>query len=132
MRWSEVVSAEPRLGAVMDEQLIAPGVLLVGSIRSDGTASISAVEPLLVDGTLWLSMMRHSVKARDLRRDHRVVLNSIVTDRAGAVEVKVQAAAREEHRPGPLAIGYDAATGAQHVARWPAREEFVREATTPT
>jgi hypothetical protein len=29
-------------------------------------------------------------------------------------------------------IGYDEATGAQHVARWPAGEEYLRPATTPT
>jgi hypothetical protein len=29
-------------------------------------------------------------------------------------------------------IGYDEAAGAQHVARWPAGEEYLRPATTPT
>jgi len=29
-------------------------------------------------------------------------------------------------------IGYDVATGSQHVARWPAGEEYLRPATTAT
>jgi hypothetical protein len=29
-------------------------------------------------------------------------------------------------------IGYDEATGAQHVARWPAGDEYLRPATNPT
>ena len=38
-------------------------------------ARISGVEPLVLDGDLWLSMMSDSAKARDLGRDRRVVLN---------------------------------------------------------
>ena len=48
---------QPALGAVADRLLIEPGVLLAGTIRRDGTARISGVEPLLLDGDLWLSMM---------------------------------------------------------------------------
>lgn len=29
-------------------------------------------------------------------------------------------------------IGYEAETGAQHVARWPAGVEYLRPSTTPT
>jgi hypothetical protein len=29
-------------------------------------------------------------------------------------------------------IGFDAGTGAQHVARWPAGVEYLRPSTTPT
>ncbi len=90
------MSAEPRLGRLMREQLIDPGVLLVGSIRRDGRPRISGVEPLVMGGDLWLSMMEQSMKTRDLRRDGRVVLNSIITDRGGQMEVKIDGRAREE------------------------------------
>src|SRR3954447_22282786 len=96
MRWAAVMSAEPHLGRLMSKQLIAPGVLLVGSIRRDGRPRISGVEPLVMDGDLWLSMMEQSMKAKDLRRDGRVVLNSIITDRGGEVEVKIDGRAGEE------------------------------------
>jgi hypothetical protein len=96
MRGIQVTTAEPRLGRFMVEQLIEPGVLLVGSIRRDGSPRISGVEPLIMDGDLWLSMTLQSMKAKDLRRAPRVVLNSVITDRAGEIEIKVQGRAREE------------------------------------
>ena len=66
---------EIRVGDV----LIEPGVLLAWTIRRDGTARISGVEPLVLDGDLWLSMMSGSAKSRDLHRDPRVMLNSVIT-----------------------------------------------------
>src|ERR1051326_6722480 len=94
MKWSEIAAQEPGLGAVAHEKLIGPGALLVGTTRRDGSARISGVEPLGLAGGLWLSMMRGSAKARDLARDPRIVLNSVVTGPEPAVEVKVRGIAR--------------------------------------
>ena len=58
-----------------------PGVLLVATIRRDGTPRLSPVEPFVLDGELWLSMMLGSRKAADLQRDPRVLVHSIVTGR---------------------------------------------------
>jgi pyridoxamine 5'-phosphate oxidase-like protein len=163
MRWSEISARQPALGAVADRLLIEPGVLLAGTIRRDGTARISGVEPLVLDGDLWLSMMSGSAKARDLARDPRVVLNSVITSPSPPAEVKVRgtvravtgrdrqeryaAAVREQIGWQPVAgqftllivevadvtyIGSEAGTGAQHVARWPAGEEYIRPQLTPT
>ena len=44
LRWAAVMSTEPRLGRLMREQLIDPGVLLVGSIRRDGRPRISGFQ----------------------------------------------------------------------------------------
>jgi hypothetical protein len=163
MKWSEIADREPKLGAIATEGLIKPGVLLVGTTRRDGSARISGVEPLVMDGELWLSMMRGSAKALDLARDPRIVLHSIVTSPEAAPEVKVRGTVRTETsqhtqqqyadaaaadlgwRPVPgeftlfavdvgdvTYIGYDAATGSQHVARWPEGEEYLRPATTAT
>lgn len=96
MRWSDFLSQQPALAEIAEQKLIQPGVLLVGTTRRDGTARISGVEPLILDGQLWLSMMRESTKARDLYRDRRIVLNSIVTGPEPAVEIKVQAQAIQE------------------------------------
>ena len=94
MRWSEISARQPALGAVADRLLIEPGVLLAGTIRRDGTARISGVEPLVLDGDLWLSMMSGSAKSRDLDRDPRVVLNSVITSPSPPAEIKVRGTAR--------------------------------------
>ena len=66
-------------------------MLLVATIRRDGTPRLSPVEPFLLDGSLWLSMMWQSRKAQDLLRDKRVLVHSIVTSRDGATgEVKLR------------------------------------------
>ena len=62
MRWAEIAAHEPALGAVAQDRLIKPGVLLIGTTRRDGSARISGVEPLVMDGELWLSMMPGSAK----------------------------------------------------------------------
>jgi hypothetical protein len=99
MRWSEIASRQPALGAVAAETLIKPGVLLAGTTRRDGRARISGVEPLIMEGELWLSMLPDSAKARDLHRDARIVLNSIITGPAPDAEVKVRGTARLEVSP---------------------------------
>jgi hypothetical protein len=163
MKWSQISAHEPALGAIAGDKLIGPGVLLVGTVRRDGSARISGAEPLVMDGDLWLSMMQTSAKALDLARDPRILLHSIVTGPEAAPEIKVRGTARAEPGPAiqrryadavtatkswePVAgkftlfavdiddvtyIGYDPDTGAQHVARWPAGQEYVRPATTPT
>jgi hypothetical protein len=45
---------------------------------------VSPVEPLFWKGDLWLSMGWGSRKAADLRRDQRILIHSIVTDREGS------------------------------------------------
>jgi hypothetical protein len=83
MRWVEFERRQPQLAARATAQLIEPGVLLVGTTRVDGTPRISPVEPLLMDGDLWLSMLWGSRKAQDLLRDDRVLVHNIVTSRDG-------------------------------------------------
>jgi hypothetical protein len=163
MRWSEFAACQPALGVVAHDLLIRPGVLLVGTTRRDGSARISGAEPLLMDGQLWLSMMPASAKARDLHRDPRILLHSIITDRAPPGEIMIRGTVRIEPAgdvqrryaaavaaslgwkpvPGQFTllavsiadvtyIGHDAASNAQHVARWPAGNEYLRPPVTPT
>jgi hypothetical protein len=95
MRWEQVVEAQPRLAELGQVRLLEPGVLLVGTVRRDGTPRISPVEPLVMDGELWLCMMLGSAKAADLLRDPRVLVHNIVTNRNGAGgEFKVRGKAR--------------------------------------
>jgi hypothetical protein len=86
VRWGDVEAQQPRLAALGKERLGTPGVVLVGTIRRDGTPRISPVEPFFWRGDLWLAMLLDSLKARDLRRDPRVLVHSIVTSRDGTTE----------------------------------------------
>jgi hypothetical protein len=96
MQWSELTALAPRLADLGRRRLEDPGVVLVGTIRHDGTVRISPVEPLLWQGDLWLSMLYGSQKAADLRRDPRVLIHSIVTNRDGRMgEYKVRGRAVE-------------------------------------
>jgi hypothetical protein len=100
MHWSDIGHAQHRLARLGHQRLIEPGVVLVVTIRRDGTARLSPVEPLVMDGDLWLSMMGQSAKARDLLRDPRVLVHSIVTSRDGAEgEFKIRGTARAEDDP---------------------------------
>jgi hypothetical protein len=97
MNWSELERRQPRLAGLGRERLLDPGVALVATIRRDGTPRISPVEPFIMDGDLWLSMLWQSAKAADLTRDPRILVHGIVTNRNGEDgEFKVRGHARNE------------------------------------
>jgi hypothetical protein len=98
MDWSELANAQPRLAELGRERLLDRGVVLVATIRADGTPRVSPVEPFVVDGVLWLSMLWDSRKAADLQRDPRLLVHSAITSRAGGEgEFKIRGKARAEH-----------------------------------
>jgi hypothetical protein len=83
MHWNRFAEEQPGLAALGrqrlgQQRLGGPGVVLIGTVRADGTARISPVEPLFWGDDLWLSMLWGSRKAADLRRDQRVLVHSIV------------------------------------------------------
>jgi hypothetical protein len=162
VNWERLERTAPRLAAMAHERLIAPGVLLVATIRADGAPRLSPVEPLLLDGELWLSMMWRSRKALDLLRDDRILVHSIITGRdGGGGEVKLRGRAvpvedldvRARYISAVAVLGWQptepsfhlfrvdiddvafvryAENGDQYVARWPDGTEFVRRATSAT
>jgi Pyridoxamine 5'-phosphate oxidase len=153
MRWAEVKSRQPRLIEFGHRRLLDPGVVLVATIRRDGTPRLSPVEPYVMDGDLWLSMMWGSTKARDLLRDPRILVHSVITSRDGGEgEYKVRgraeptddAAIQRRYAdavadalgwrpvPGRSHLFSVDATGDQFVARWPDGREFVRRGTSAT
>jgi Pyridoxamine 5'-phosphate oxidase len=81
MRWSELQDGQPGLAVLGQRRLLEPGVVLVATIRGDGTPRLSPVEPLVMDGNLWLSMLWQSRKAADLLRDPRILVHSVITSR---------------------------------------------------
>ncbi len=162
MRWADLEREAPRLAARAAALVVEPGVCLVATVRRDGSPRLSPVEPLLLDGDLWLSMLWRSRKAADLLADDRLLVHSIVTTREGQPgEVKVRGRAvpvedperRSRYRDAVAVLGWQpvepwfhlflvdigdvtsisyVGDGDQHVARWPAGVEFVRRATSPT
>jgi hypothetical protein len=100
MRWDDLHAQQPRLGAVANDRLLGPGVVLVATIRRDGTPRLSPVEPFVLDGDLWLSMLLGSLKATDLHRDPRVLVHSVVTGpngEDGELKLRGTAVAADDH-----------------------------------
>jgi len=101
MDWAQLEDRQPGLARLGRQRLLEPGVVLVATIRGDGTPRVSPVEPFVLDGTLWLSMLWQSRKAADLLRDPRVLVHSVVTSRDGGEgEFKIRGTARAEDDPG--------------------------------
>jgi hypothetical protein len=100
MRWSELAQAQPDLIELGRRKLLDPGVVLVATIRRDGSPRLSAVEPFVLDGELWLSMLVDSMKAKDLLRDPRVLVHNVITGRDGGDgEFKLRGTARAHTDP---------------------------------
>jgi hypothetical protein len=68
MHWTDLERDQPQLAKLAHDRLIGPGVVLVATVRRDGTPRLSPVEPLIMDGDLWLSMMWHRQPQRHERR----------------------------------------------------------------
>jgi hypothetical protein len=100
VRWVEIELRQPRLAEIGRRRLLGPGVVLVATIRADGTPRLSPVEPWVMKGDFWLSMLWQSRKAVDLRRDRRILVHSIITSRDGGEgEFKLRGHAMAEQRP---------------------------------
>jgi Pyridoxamine 5'-phosphate oxidase len=83
MRWADLETEQPRLAKLGRKKLAGPGVVLVATIRRDGSPRVSPVEPLFWRSELWLSMGWESRKAKDLLRDPRILVHSVVTNPSG-------------------------------------------------
>jgi len=151
VRWEEFEASEPELAALARAEFERSAMVLVGTLRKDGSPRISCVLPYVLDGELLLGMMWQSRKAVDLQRDSRLVLhNPISTNHGDEVEISLRGRAVEidddktrqryvknlpewEGRDFHLfsvdiesvgLIRYD--RGEQHVKVWPRGPEFTR------
>ena len=151
MRWEEFEANEPELAALARAEFERSAMVLVGTIRKDGSPRISCVLPYVLDGALLLGMMWQSRKAVDLQRDSRLVIhNPISTNQGDEVEISLRGRAVEiddektrrryveslaewKGRDFHLfsvdiesvgVIRYD--RGEQHVKVWPRGAEFTR------
>ncbi|MGH2602564.1 MAG: pyridoxamine 5'-phosphate oxidase family protein [Dehalococcoidia bacterium] len=82
MRWGEFEQACPELAALARERFAREQIILLGTVRPDGSARISGVECDFVDGDLMTGMIWRSAKALDLLREDRVTIHSLVPDKA--------------------------------------------------
>jgi hypothetical protein len=81
--WGEFEAAAPDLARLGRERFDRTEVLLIGTVRADGTARISPCEFLFLDDLLLMGMMWQSKKALDLLRDPRCTLHSTITNKDG-------------------------------------------------
>ena len=103
MNWSKFAEAAPDLARWGEERMKATGLALVGTVRKDGLPRISPVEPLIVDGQLYLGMMYRSRKALDLLRDPRCLVQTVVCNRNDPAEdLKLRGRAAEITDPGAV------------------------------
>jgi hypothetical protein len=79
--WTDFSSAAPELAALVQRRIEATGLALLATLRADGFPRISAIEPTILDGEIWLGMMDASRKARDLQRDPRLALHNATVDK---------------------------------------------------
>jgi hypothetical protein len=77
MRWSDFASGCPKLAGLAQEWIIGRHIMLLGTLRADGSPRISAVECDLVEYDLCTGMIWRSAKAVDLLRDARMTVHSL-------------------------------------------------------
>ncbi|MBX6356458.1 MAG: pyridoxamine 5'-phosphate oxidase family protein [Micromonosporaceae bacterium] len=77
MRWCDFAAECPDLAGIAQEWIVDQHILLLGTLRADGSPRISALECDLVGGDLMIGMIWRSAKARDLLRDPRMTVHSL-------------------------------------------------------
>jgi hypothetical protein len=81
MRWDEFVTACPDIAGIAERRLRADELVILGTIRPDGSPRVSPCEVDFAAGRLLLGMMWQSQKANDLARDPRIAVHSVPSDR---------------------------------------------------
>ena len=81
MNWEAFKQAVPELAERAEQLFDKTGVVLVGTIRKNGSPRISPVESLITGGELYLGMMWKTYKALDLLRDPRCTIHNAIQDR---------------------------------------------------
>jgi hypothetical protein len=81
--WAEFAAAAPELAAFGEGRFREAEVAYVATVRADGSPRVHPVTPIIGEGRLFLFMEPTSPKGRDLRRDGRYSIHSLVTDQHG-------------------------------------------------
>ena len=122
MGWSDLEREAPEVAALARGLLERHGWVYAGTIRRDGTPRISPVEVHLVAGELAVVMIAGTLKARDVLRDPRVVLNTPVLDPADpGAELKLRGRlgeTRDEALRGAVADAVEERSGWRPKPGW--------------
>jgi len=96
VRWEEFARACPEIAERAEERFRRDQLVMLGTLRADGSPRISPCEIDFASGHVYLGMMWRSRKALDLRRDPRIVVHSIQSDRRAAeADIKLYGEAAE-------------------------------------
>ena len=79
--WGAFEEASPELARLGRGLFDETGLVMLGTIRRDGSPRISPVEFFIFAGELYLGMIWRSYKAQDLQRNPRCMVMSTVHDR---------------------------------------------------
>lgn len=100
MRWDAFEEACPEIATLARHRFVADELVLVGTIRREGSPRISPNETDFAAGRLFVSMMWRSRKALDLLRDPRLVVHSVTANRQGTDgDVKLYGRVIDERDP---------------------------------
>jgi hypothetical protein len=77
VNWHDFAAASPELATVAKDWIADKHIMLLGTLRADGSPRISAVECDLVGDELVTGMIWQSSKALDLERDPRLTVHSL-------------------------------------------------------
>ena len=90
MSWSALARGAPTIAERGKRALEGVGLALLGTLRPDGWPRIGPVEPHVDRGRLLIGVMPRSLRARDLARDPRCTLQSVVSHpNSGEPELKL-------------------------------------------
>ena len=81
MRWDEFAIACPEIADLAEKRFRKDELVMLGTIRPDGSPRISPCEVDFAAGRLFLGMMWRSKKALDLLRDPRLAVHSVPSDK---------------------------------------------------
>jgi len=100
VQWSEFTSACPEFAQLAERRFRADELVILGTVRRDGSPRVSPCEIDFAADRLLLGMMWRSRKALDLLRDPRLAVHSVPSDRMNrAGDVKLYGRAVEEADP---------------------------------
>jgi hypothetical protein len=83
MRWDDFASDAPALAALGHERFDSSELVMLGTLRRDGSPRVTPLEYFFYDGELTLGGMWQSMKLLDLLRDPRCVMHSTTHERSG-------------------------------------------------
>jgi len=100
MRWDAFEEACPEIGELARARFERDQLVMLGTIRLDGSPRVSPNECDFAAGRLFVSMMWRSRKALDLLHDPRIVVHSVTTNNDGTDgDVKIYGRAVDERDP---------------------------------